>query len=292
MPVAELAAHSSAPRIPKLFAYAYEIRPVPMVATLLAAYLGALFAGGDVAPDTLTLYLVAVASALYCGHAVDSIVDYHLRGETKFVYMGFFEDSGGLLSARELGLAASVACLVFTLALLDVTRPGTLLFWISVAGLAVAASYSALLDRNPVTVSLAYPIGTTLALLGGVVLAGGTDATRIAALAFPVLVYLVGGKIVSDLIDHDADRAIGKRTVVVVFGREKGKRIGYALCLAALLAALFSTAQGVLPPASAVGVALAGLCLAASYGMSAAKGVLVLVAGGYLFLGATIVPLV
>ncbi|MBI4393415.1 MAG: UbiA family prenyltransferase [Euryarchaeota archaeon] len=278
----------------KGLAYLYEIRPVPMLATLLAALLGALYAAtpGSLDLTRLPVYLLAVAAALYCGHALDSLVDYHRRGETKFVYMGFFEDSGGLLSERELAAAAFVASAIWLIASLSLAPPGSALFAVSFAGFVIAALYSFALDRHPVTVSLAYPAGTALAMVGGFLLAGGTDAFAILAIAVPIFVYLVGGKIVSDQIDFEADSAIAKRTVVVVLGRERAKWFGYSLCVAALIVALASAGLGYLPMISTAGIAGASILLFTSFRMEAAKGVLALVAGGYVFLISTIAPLI
>ncbi len=281
-----------APDHPRAVAFLYEVRPLPMVATWLAMLLGVLYAPGTVDAGLVVLYGIVVGSALYAGHAVDSYVDYHVRGEEKFVYMGIFEDSGGLLGPGDLLGAAAVATGVFAFVLWQVTDPGSILFIVSLLGWVVAASYSPVLDQHPVTVSLAYPTGTTLALVGGALLAGGAAPGRLAALAVPVLLYLVGGKVVSDLIDHDLDVSMGKRTAVVVLGKARGRALGYGICVLGLVAALGAVGVGVLPWTALLGVAAAAGALVWSRGMPPHRATLTIVAGGYVFLASCILPAV
>lgn len=264
----------------KIAAYLYEVRILPTGAAVLSAILGFLYAGGSPSVELL-VYTFVVSSALYCGHAVDSIVDYHFRGERKYVYMGIFEDSGGLLSARELGAAAVVASVLFWAALASLAGISTTLFLISVAGWVIALIYSPLLDRNPFTVSLAYPVGVALALFGGYILGGGEGVPLVA---LPILLYLVGGKIVSDLIDYKDDSQRNKRTVVVVLGSNAGRTIGYMFSSTGLAVAFLLIMLGNLPEGSMLGIVSASILLLKSYTMRPPKSVLVLVAGGYLFL--------
>ncbi len=264
---------------------------MPMLATLLSAMIGGLLGGLREWEFVFLLYLVAVFAALYCGHIVDSLIDYHYRGETKYVYMGFFEDSGGLLSRKELVVAGLLASVVFFVALLSITSIGTALFWTAFSAWIIAISYSPLLDRNPLTVSSAYPLGTTLAMVGGYLLVGARHFTVLLALAISVMLYLLGGKVISDLIDYDDDKRTGKQTVVVALGPKRGRRLGYLISALGLIIASFGSYTRLLPSPSLLGVVAAAGILVKSYSMNNPRSILVLVCGGYLFLAVLIVSL-
>jgi 1,4-dihydroxy-2-naphthoate octaprenyltransferase len=261
--------------------YVYEIRPLPMLAAMLSALLGAALAGDARAfpPQGALVFL-----GLYAGHCMDSYVDYHVRHEPKFVYLGVFEDSGGLLGPRALLLGAGLSAALF-LALLAALHASLAFTAAALLGLAIALCYAPFLDMRPWSVSAAYPTGVLLALLGGALLAApGAPAARVAAVGLVVWVYLVGGKVVSDLIDLDSDRAFGKRTVAVVLGPRGARRVGYALCAAGLGMALALAALGAAPRTSALGALLAAPVLAASFRLPPERGVLLVVGAGYLWL--------
>ena len=275
----------------KPLAFLYEIRPLPMLATLLSAVLGAIYGGLHAVNYPLLGYLAAVFAALYCGHLIDSLIDYHHRGEKKFVYMGIFEDSGGILSARALTIAATLASLTFVVMVMLITSFGTILFWVAFCGWVIAVTYSPLLDKNPFTVSIAYPLGTTLAMIGGYLLTGANNPNLLMALTLPIFLYLIGGKVVSDLIDYKDDIRIGKHTVVVVLSPNKGRLFGYFICSLGLTVAFFDWYVHLLPPFSVFGVCAASLLLITSYCWRSSRSVLVLVGGGYVFLAFVIASL-
>lgn len=255
----------------------YEIRPPPMLAALLVALLGALAAPGAVDLRAFAPFGVLVFLGLYVAHLVDSLVDYHVRHEPKFVYMGVFEDSGGLLSARELATAAAVAGAAFAAVLVGLERLD--LGLLGLAGLLLALGHATALDKNPVTVSLGYPVGVLLGFAGGWLSQGAALGWSTLRIAAPIGVFLAGAKIVSDVIDHDADKAIRKLTVPVLMGKGRGRGLGYVLCSLGIALAL-ATAPA---PRVIGGLVAAGALTAVSTRMAPERGTLVLVAGGYCY---------
>lgn len=267
----------------------YEIRPLPMLAALLCAWIGVRLAGGGLGGAWPLLALVFLG--LYAGHLVDSFVDYEVRREPKFVYLGVFEDSGGLLPGRVLLGATALSAVAFAL-ILSLARPaGPLFYVVALMGLAVAVSYSPLLDRNAVTVSLSYPGGVVLALLGGFLIPAPSLTLQAGALALVIGVFLAGGKIVSDQIDYESDLAMGKVTVPVALGVGRGALTGYALCAAGLAAAAGVALAGVLPRITLAGVVVASVLLVASTRFPVRHGIVVLVAGGYAYLAAILLAI-
>jgi len=260
----------------------YEIRPLPMGAALLAALLGVRVAHGELA--LAFPFLALVFLGLYAGHLLDSYVDYELRHEPKLVYLGIFEDSGGLLAGRELLAATAVSLVAFATLLASVAHAGLAFVLVALSGAAIAVAYAPLLDRNPVTVSLAYPVGVVAAFLGGALWATPSPDPRLALFALVLATYLVGGKIVSDEIDLASDAAMGKRTAQVALGRARARRLGHALCVAGLAVATALALTGVASLVSLVGVAGAAALLAQSARMPVERGIVVLVAGGYVYL--------
>lgn len=220
------------------------VRPTFFVPAVgMSIYGGALSMG--VAPDPLAgaLHAGLVGLALFVAHLRDGYVDGHVRDEeTPRLPAAAFRwgiRAGGLVAVALTGVlfvrsgpAAAVSVgVLLTLALLH-------------------APY---LDRHPLTVTVDYPIGIAVALLGGAAAQTGSVTLRTVGVAAAFVGLLSGIKIGIDRLDADFDASIGKRTVPVAYGAQGAKRIAAGV-FAATAVLTVATAAGSTRPI-AVGAA-------------------------------------
>ncbi len=262
------------------FGLLLEIRPFPMVGVLVATLLASVMAESRPDPAQLLLFLLAVLLVLYSAHLRDTLVDRCQRREDADSPDTLW-DAGSRVSARALAGAlvlSSTGAIALLLLLAVIADP--LLLVIGLAGYGIAIGYAPFLDIRPVTVSISYPAGVALAMAGAYLLGAGTLDVRFLAVAGPVAVYLAGAKIVSDILDLEGDRRMGKRTAASVLGEASARRLGYGLCTVAL--ALFAAGAGTLVPAGALFAPIAAAPLVAlSSRTREVPAVLLLVAGAY-----------
>ncbi|MEF8907115.1 MAG: UbiA family prenyltransferase, partial [Haloarculaceae archaeon] len=197
-----LARHGTGP-VAALRALASQVHPVFMLPVVASSLLGAALAG-PFSVGLAGLHVVAAFFALYVAHVTDGYVDFHVRAE----------DDDHPLTARGCRLAlvgASVAffACVATIGWL-VNLPAALL---TLPGWLIAVNHAPQLDTNPVGATVGYPLGISVALLGGYYVQTRTLSATVLALAGVFLVVLSGIKVIDDAQDYDYDRSIGKRTV-------------------------------------------------------------------------------
>lgn len=239
-----------------LRALAGQVKPTFMLPAVGMSAFGGLLAPTATLP-ALALHAAGVGLALYVAHLVDEYVDAHVRGEEP-----------PTLSRRVLAITvilASACLLVVGLALVSAAGPlpalSLLPLWL------LALLHATVLDRNTVAVTVDYPVGIALALLGGYVAQAGTVHPAAVALAVVFLALLAGVKVAVDRLDYEFDRRIGKRTVPVVLGDRRGGVAAAIVLVGAGALVVAFAAVGVLPRATAVAapfpLAMAACCLRA-----------------------------
>jgi len=184
------------------------VRPTFMLPAVgMSVYGGALSTGG-VDPFAGTLHSGIVGLALYLAHLRDGYVDGHRRGEeTPRLTVAEFR-----WSIRACGvLAAALSGVLFA-------RAGLPAALSTAALVALALLHAPYVDRHPVGVTVDYPIGVAVALLGGYATQTGGVTPRVVGVAVAFVGLLSGIKIGIDRLDADFDGSIGKRTVPVAFG--------------------------------------------------------------------------
>jgi 1,4-dihydroxy-2-naphthoate octaprenyltransferase len=256
-------------------ALASQVHPVFMLPPLAASAFGAVLADHlDVA--LLSIHLVAAFAALYTAHIKDGYVDFYRRGE----------DDDHPLSApgcrRALVGATAVffACVVAIGLLVDawaalLTLPG----WV------IGVLHAPQLDLNPVGATAGYPAGIAFALLGGHYVQATALSVEVVAFAAVFFVVLCGIKTIDDATDYEYDRSIDKRTLAVVLGAGRARRVAYGLMAVGMAAVLALAAVGVFPPASAAAPVAFGLVAAFARRAGEDDGLAtkLLIRGSYLF---------
>ena len=257
-----------------LAALASQVHPVFMLPPLAASAFGAVLAGEFALPLAL-VHVTAIFFAVYTAHVKDGYVDFHVRDE---------DDDHPLTAAgcRIVLAAASVGFFACT----------ALVWWLVDAGAAaltaptwlIAYHHAPQLDTNPVTTTTGYPLGISLALLGGFYAQVGALAVRPLAFAAVLLVLLAGVKVVDDATDFDYDRSIDKHTVAVVLGRPAARRLAYGLMAAAMVGVVAFAALAVFPPSAVAAVGAFGAVAAFAARADPSLATMLLVRGCYVFL--------
>lgn len=225
-------------RVRGLLSYVHPTFMLPAVGTSLV--------GGMLAPsfDALpaVVHVVSVASALYVAHLVDGYVDGHVRGEET-----------PTLSAATIRLATVTATVAFVGLLATlwlVAGPAAVLatapLWI------LGVAHAPLLDTNPMTGTLDYPIGIGLVVVGGHLAQSAGVSTLLLAVVAPTVVLLVGIGIGIDRLDYAADRSREKLTVPVAVGVDRAKVLATGCHAVAAGLVVLVVATGALPPAALV----------------------------------------
>ncbi|WP_435181125.1 UbiA family prenyltransferase [Halorussus sp. AFM4] len=209
--------------------------------TFMAPAVGTSVAGGllapRVAPWPAAGHALAVGAALYAAHLVDEYVDAHVRGE----------DEPSVPRGTLIRAVAATSVLFWVLVALLWTagaRAGALA---AVPLWALAVAHAPALDRHPVPVTVDYPAGIALALVGGYLTQTGALPAGVLGVAAVLAVALSGVKVSVDRLDYDADRAVGKRTVPVLVGDRRAAVVSAGVHVLAGATAAGLAAAGVLP---------------------------------------------
>ncbi|MFB6222387.1 MAG: UbiA family prenyltransferase [Haloarcula sp.] len=256
-------------------ALASQVHPVFMLPPLATSLFGGLLSGGFW-PPVAALHAGAMFFAVYTAHVKDGYIDFHVRGE----------DDDHPLTAMGCRLALVGSTLGFTLCTVGLwllVGPGAAL--LTVPTWAIGYTHAPQLDMNPVGATMGYPTGIALALLGGYYTQVTTLTPRAVGLAAVFLLLLTGIKIIDDEQDYDYDRSIQKRTVAVVLGRARARRLALALFGAGLLGVVGLTAAlpGI-PPSAAVAALVFGTVAAIAQRGDPETATMLLIRGSYLLL--------
>ena len=270
-----VARHGTGPG-PAVRALASQVHPVFMLPPLASSALGALLArSASVSPSLATLHLGVVFVALYTAHVKDGYVDFHRRGEDDDHPL----TAGGCRAAL---LGASIAFFAGTTALGVVVGPGAAL--LALPGWLVGVLHAPQLDTNPITATAGYPLGVGFALVGGHYVQAGALAPVPVALAAVFVVTLSGIKVIDDAKDYDYDRSVEKRTVAVVLGRARARRVAFGLMASGMVAVAGLAATGVLPLSAAGAPVPFAVVAALAAGADAEHATMLLIRGSYVFL--------
>ncbi|MFB6073477.1 MAG: UbiA family prenyltransferase [Haloarculaceae archaeon] len=256
-------------------ALASQVHPVFMLPPVATALFGATLAG-SFSPPLAALHALAVSLALYTAHVKDGYVDFHVRGE----------DDDHPLTARGCRFAlagASVAFAACTLALGLAAGPGAAL--LTAPGWVIGYSHAPSLDTHPVGATAGYPAGIALALLGGYYVQARSLSPLPLALAAVFLVVLSGIKVIDDAQDLAYDRSIAKRTVAVVLGPRRARRVAYALMAAGMTGVIaLAAALPDLPDVAALATLPFGLVALVARRGDPELATMLLIRGSYVFL--------
>ena len=255
-------------------ALASQVHPVFMLPPVAASAFGAVIAG-RIGLVALVLHAAATFFAVYTAHVKDGYVDFYARGE---------DDEHPMTAAgcRRALVGAGVGFLAATVGL-----------WVAVGPVAAALAvpmwllgflHAPQFDTNPVTTTLGYPLGIATAIVGGHYAQAGAVAGEAVAFGVVFAVALAGVKIVDDSTDYDYDASIGKRTVAVVLGRRRARRLAYALLYAGFTLVVVFAVDGLVPPAAPVAAVAFGAVAAVATRADAELATMLLVRGAYVFL--------
>ena len=269
-----LARHGSGPG-QTLRALASQVHPVFMLPALASALFGAVLAG-TVEPLVGTVHLLAVFCALYTAHVTDGYVDFFVRGEDDDHPLTL----QGCRLALWLATAVFAVCTLFLALAVDVVAA-----LLTLPGWVIGYFHAPQLDTNPVTATTGYPLGISLALIGGYYVQGRSLAPAVLGLAGVFLVVLSGIKVIDDATDVTWDAGIHKRTVAVVLGPARARAVAYGL-FAVGSVAVVGLAVGVrgVPPSAALAVVPFGAVALVARRADAKLATMLLIRGSYLFL--------
>ena len=260
-------------------AFRSQIHPVFMLPPVAASAFGAVLAV-DFAVGLAVLHMATAFCALYVAHLKDGYVDFHLRGE----------DDDHPLSARgcRVGLiGASVAFFVGCLGLGVLVDPVAAL--LTLPGWVIGYLHAPQLDLHPVGATAGYPAGIGIALLGGFYVQTSTLTLPVVAYAAVFTTILCGIKTVDDATDYTYDRSIGKRTVAVVLGRQRARRLAHLLMATGMGVVVLLASVGVFPPTAAGASVVFAAVFAVSRKADAKHATMLLIRGSYVFLAVLVV---
>jgi len=273
-----LARHGTGPSATAT-AFLSQVHPVfmlpPVAASAFGAVLAVKFSVGLVA-----LHMATAFCALYVAHLKDGYVDFHLRGE----------DDDHPLSVRgcRVGLVgASTAFFAGCAALWYLVDPVAAL--LTLPGWAVGYLHAPQLDLNPVGATAGYPVGIGIALLGGFYVQTTTLTLSVVAYAVVFTTILCGIKTIDDATDYDYDQSIGKRTVAVVLGRRRARRLAEGVMIVGMAATLLLALGGVFPLAAGAAPVVFGVVFAVARRAPPKEATMLLIRGSYLFLAVLVV---
>jgi 1,4-dihydroxy-2-naphthoate octaprenyltransferase len=268
------ARHGTGP-VAALRALVSQVHPVFMLPVVASSLLGAALAG-LFSVGLAAVHVAAAFFALYVAHVTDGYVDFHVRAE----------DDDHPLTARgcRLALVGASVCFFTCVAALGwlVTIPAALL---TLPGWLIAVNHAPQLDTTPVGATAGYPLGVSVALLGGYYVQTRALSATVLALAAVFLVVLSGIKVIDDAQDYDYDRSIDKRTVAVAVGPERARLTAYALMTAGMVGVvgLAALLPGV-PPSAALSAVVFGVVALLARRAGPELATMLLIRGSYLFL--------
>ncbi|WP_423750684.1 lycopene cyclase domain-containing protein [Salinirarus marinus] len=260
-------------------AFASQVHPVFMLPPLAASAFGGVLAP-SLAPSLAALHAAGVFCAVYTAHVKDGYVDFYVRGE---------DDEHPLTrTGCRLGLVGATAG--FGLA---TTALGLLVGWgaalVTVPCWLLGYFHAPQLDTHPLTATAGYPVGVGVSLLGGYYAQVTALSPAAVSLAAVFVVVLSGIKIVDDETDYAYDRSIDKRTVAVVLGRRRARRLAYALMAAGMVAVVALSAASVLPSSAAIAVVPFAVVAVVARRAGAGLATMLLVRATYLFFAVLVV---
>ncbi|MFB6089589.1 MAG: lycopene cyclase domain-containing protein [Halobellus sp.] len=260
-------------------ALASQVHPVFMLPPLAASAFGSILAG-SIAPAPLALHALAAFFAVYTAHVKDGYVDFYLRDED--------DDHPMTRSGCRLALAgATLGFAAATVAMGAVVGVGAALVTVPLWFLGFL--HAPQFDTNPITTTLGYPLGIALCIVGGHFVQVGRLGVRPLGFAAVFLITLAGVKIIDDSKDYAYDRSIGKRTVAVVLGRDRARRLAYALVYAAGTVVVVFAVSGIFPPTASLAAVAFGVVVLLSTRAGAEVATMLLVRGTYVFLALLVV---
>ncbi|MGQ4557580.1 UbiA family prenyltransferase [Halobellus sp. GM3] len=238
-----------------------HVRPTFMLPAVgMSAYGSLLSPYAAFEPSLAALHAGTVGAALFVAHLRDGHVDGHRRGEeTPRLSAAAFRRSIAVGAATVLALSALLLAAAGLIAAIS-----------TLSLLALALLHAPYLDRNPVSVTVDYPLGIGLVLTGGHAAQTGALDASVIAVAAAFVGLLSGIKVGIDRLDASFDRSIGKRTVPVALGEAGAARVAigiFAVTALAVVAVGVAGERGVLRlrPRFAVAAATAPLgCLLAT----------------------------
>jgi len=268
-------------------AYASQIHPVFMLPPVAASLAGASLpfapgpGGGGTAglaafgPWVATQHAGAIVAAVYTAHVKDGYVDFHRRGED--------QDHPLTVSGCRVGLVLATVLFLACLAGLWL-ESGALVVALTAPAWALGYLHAPHLDTNPIGATLGYPVGIVLAVVGAAAAQTGTVEGLALAVAGVLFLALTGIKILDDAQDRHYDQSIGKRTVAVVAGLARARRIANALFLADGVLVLWLTIGGPLPAAAPAAPLVFGIVAWRARRHDPKRATELLVRGSYLLL--------
>jgi len=259
--------------------FASQVHPVFMTPPLAASAFGALVAGvAD--PNALLVHAVAIFFAVYTAHVKDGFVDYYRRGE----------DDSHPLTVWGCRLALVGAATAFSLCLAYLGyRVGVGAVLVTLPTFLLGYLHAPQLDTNPVTVTMGYPLGIALSILGGYYVQTASLSVRAVSFAVVFLFVITGVKIIDDIQDYEYDRSIDKHTVAVVLGRRDAVTLAYYTIFLGLLSSLWLTVDGTFPPFAFLATVAFGAVALSARGSGPRIATMLLIRGSYVFLAALIV---
>jgi len=260
-------------------AFLSQVHPVFMLPPVAASAFGAVLAVEFSVPLAV-LHMVTAFFALYVAHLKDGYVDFHLRGE----------DDDHPLSVRgcRVGLAgASTAFFAGCLALWYLVDPVAAL--LTLPGWVIGYLHAPQLDLTPIGATAGYPVGIGIALLGGFYVQTTTLTPSVVAYAVVFTTILCGIKTIDDATDYSYDRSIGKRTVAVVVGRRRARRLAEGLMFAGMGSTLLLALGGVFPLAAGAAPVVFGGVFVFAHRAPPKEATMLLIRGSYLFLAVLVV---
>jgi 1,4-dihydroxy-2-naphthoate polyprenyltransferase len=184
----------------------------------------------------------AVGLALYTAHLKDGYVDGHVRGEEQPILSP--RENRAAIRMASAGFLITMVALWWSASLADVLM--TVPLWI------LALLHAPYLDMNPVTVTVDYPIGIGLSVIGGYFVQTGQLPARILGVSVMFVVLLSGVKVSTDRLDYTFDQSIGKRTVPVLLGNDGANVVASTFFFSTSLLVVGLVYAGLFPPTTAV----------------------------------------
>lgn len=271
------ARHGTGP-VATLRALASQVHPVFMLPPIAAAWFGAVLGGLDSAAYA-AIHSIAIFAAVYTAHVKDGYVDFHVRGED--------EDHPLTVVGCRVALAGATALFAATIVALWIAV-GPIAALLTLPTWVIGYHHAPQLDTNPLTATTGYPAGIALAIVGGYYVQSTALGPIPVAFALVFLLVLSGVKIIDDAQDFDYDRSIDKRTVAVVVGPPRARRIAYGLMALGLLFVTLLAAVAVFPPTSVLAVVAFGVVALATRRADPTLATMLLVRGAYVFLAVLI----
>lgn len=217
--------------------------------------------------------LLALVGAVAAHAAVNALNEYsdHRTGVDARTRRTPFSGGSGTLQRRPelagyaLGVGLGLAAVTAGIGGYFAWRVGPAILPIGVAGLAAVLLYTPWLNRSPALCLVAPGLGfgTCMVLGSEVVLAGGPSWTGLFASLVPFF-QVSNLLLLNQFPDVEADRAGGRRHLVIAYGLRAGAVVYSLFSAAALLAVVAGVLLGAFPSLALIGLATAPLAVLAS----------------------------